>query len=111
LPKESELEEHGLLLKEFGSFPPAGKKDEPGVWDLAGNVAEWAVAENGKGKILGLSAVSPRDKRCKYTPPPAGIYGIQGGKGRVTEPETTPSASKQLQGAGPKGPAPCCMSA
>ena len=39
MAKVTELEEHGQLLKECGSFPPAGKKDEPGFWDLAGNVA------------------------------------------------------------------------
>ena len=77
MAKVTELEEQGTLLKECGSFPPAGKKDEPSIWDLAGNVAEWSVTEEGKGKILGLSAVSPQDKRCEYTPPPPGYVGFR----------------------------------
>ncbi len=76
--KIAELEEHGLLLKECGSFPPAGgETGVPPVWDLAGNVSEWTVREDGKGKILGLSAVSPGDKRCEYTPPPPGYTGFR----------------------------------
>ena len=73
----TELEKDGQLLKECGSFPPAGKKDELGLWDLAGNVAEWAVTEDGKGKVLGFSAVSPTDKRCEYTPPTLGYVGFR----------------------------------
>jgi hypothetical protein len=74
LDKASSLDEKGLLLKEAGSFPPVG---EPGVWDLAGNVAEWATAEGGTGKAMGLSALSPKDKRCKYGPPHPGYIGFR----------------------------------
>ena len=44
------------LLKEVGSFRSADTKI--GVFDLGGNVAEWATLdkENGKGKVLGGSA-------------------------------------------------------
>ena len=35
------------------------------------------ITEDGKGKVLGLSAVSPRDKRCEYTPPPPGYTGFR----------------------------------
>jgi formylglycine-generating enzyme required for sulfatase activity len=77
MAKVTELEKKGLLLKECGSFPPAGKKDQPGIWDLAGNVAEWTVTEDGKGKVLGFSAVSPTDKRCEYSPPPPGYVGFR----------------------------------
>lgn len=77
MAKIAELEANGLLLKECGSFPPAGKTSDPGVWDLAGNVAEWSVTEDGKGKVLGLSALTPRDKRCEYTPPPPGYTGFR----------------------------------
>ena len=65
------------MLKECGSFPLAGKKDEPEFWDLAGNVVEWAVTEDGKGKMLGFSAVSPTDKRCEYASPPSGYVGLR----------------------------------
>jgi dipeptidyl aminopeptidase/acylaminoacyl peptidase len=72
--KVGKLEERSLLLKECGSFPPAG---ESGIWDLAGNVAEWTVTEDNSGKVLGLSALNPRDKRCKYTPPPLRYTGFR----------------------------------
>ena len=65
------------MLKECGSFPPLGKKDKPGIWDLAGNVVEWAVTEDGKSKVLGFSAVSSTDKRCEYSPPPSGYVGLR----------------------------------
>ncbi len=77
MTKITELEKRGLLLKECGSFPPAGKKDQPGFWDMAGNVSEWAVTEDGKGKVLGLSAVSPTDNRCEYSPPALGYVGFR----------------------------------
>jgi hypothetical protein len=77
MAKIEELEKHGLLLKECGSFPPTSKKYQPGFWDLAGNVAEWAVTEEGRGKVLGFSAVSPTDKRCEYTPPQPGYVGFR----------------------------------
>ncbi len=75
--KVAELEKHGSLLKECGSFPAMGKKDQPGVWDLTGNVAEWTVTEGGKGKVVGFSAVSPTDKRCEYSPPPPVYVGFR----------------------------------
>ena len=77
MAKVTELEEHGLLLKECGSFPPTGKKDMRDLWDLAGNVAEWTITEDGKGKVLGFSAVSPTDKRCDYAPPAPGYTGFR----------------------------------
>jgi formylglycine-generating enzyme required for sulfatase activity len=77
MAKVTELEKHGQLLKECGSSPPAGKKDVPGFWDLAGNVSEWTITEDGKGKVMGFSAVSPTDKRCEYTPPPPRYVGFR----------------------------------
>jgi dipeptidyl aminopeptidase/acylaminoacyl peptidase len=35
--------------------------DQPGLFDLDGNVAEWAIAENGQGKTVGPSATRPND--------------------------------------------------
>lgn len=48
------------LLREVGSFPGDG---EPAVFDLDGNVAEWAVDEAGAGASMGLSADRPADPR------------------------------------------------
>ncbi len=64
--KIAEAEKGGLLLKEVGSFPPAG---DSGIYDLGGNVAEWCTTKNGKGKVMGLSAISPADQRYPYKPP------------------------------------------
>ena len=48
------------LLRPVGSHPGAG--DDP-VFDLDGNAAEWAVAEDGTGKPIGPSADRPEDPR------------------------------------------------
>jgi dipeptidyl aminopeptidase/acylaminoacyl peptidase len=52
-PVIKELPGKAPLLKEVGSFRSADKK--VGIFDLAGNVAEWAD-DNGKGMVLGGSA-------------------------------------------------------
>ena len=49
------------LLKEVGSFK--GRGEEELVFDLGGNVAEWAVAKDGKGEALGASADRPADQK------------------------------------------------
>lgn len=54
------IEGQRLLLKEAGSFRPAGK-----YYDLAGNVSEWAVCAEGKGAPFGLSALSNPDNRAR----------------------------------------------
>jgi formylglycine-generating enzyme required for sulfatase activity len=55
------------LLKEVGSFKCADAK--VAVFDLGGNVAEWAD-DNGKGKALGGSADVPAGERGQRTPAP-----------------------------------------
>lgn len=49
------------LLREVGSL--SGKGDDP-VFDLDGNVAEWATAEDGSGKAVGASAERSSDDRA-----------------------------------------------
>ncbi len=49
------------LLKEVGSFPGRGEAEL--VFDLGGNVAEWAVSNDGKGVALGGSADQPADPK------------------------------------------------
>lgn len=56
------------LLQPVGSHPGAG--DDP-VFDLDGNAAEWAVAEDGKGQPVGPSADRPEDPRSNDQPPAA----------------------------------------
>jgi dipeptidyl aminopeptidase/acylaminoacyl peptidase/formylglycine-generating enzyme required for sulfatase activity len=64
-PKAAELGTAAPLLKEVGSFNSAGKDDEEPVYDLGGNVAEWAVAKDGTGKKMGGSADRPADPRAR----------------------------------------------
>lgn len=48
------------LLREVGSYPGDGSGPAPHVYDLGGNVAEWAVDGSGAGVSLGASAERPR---------------------------------------------------
>ncbi len=52
------------LLRPVGRFRVSGDKDEPGVFDLGGNAAEWVTTEDGKGKLMGGSADQPADGKA-----------------------------------------------
>ncbi len=56
------------LLREAGSFKGQGDKDDELVFDLGGNVAEWAIAADGSGKTLGGSADRPADNKAANHP-------------------------------------------
>jgi formylglycine-generating enzyme required for sulfatase activity len=58
------------LLKEVGSFAGKGKEDEEPIYDLGGNVAEWVLTRDGKGKVIGGSADCPADPKANCTPAP-----------------------------------------
>ena len=73
------------LLKEVGSFHGQGKDDEEPIYDLGGNVAEWVLTRDGKGKVIGGSADCPADTRSTCTPAPEYI-GF-----RVVRGEPTPA--------------------
>jgi dipeptidyl aminopeptidase/acylaminoacyl peptidase len=85
-PKIAELEDSRLLIEEAGSFPPAirdpsGVADETvnartAIYDLEGNVAEW-TSESGVGRVMGLSAVTPKDPSIPYTAPRAAYVGFR----------------------------------
>jgi dipeptidyl aminopeptidase/acylaminoacyl peptidase len=68
------------LVKEVGSFRGQGKDDEEPIYDLGGNVAEWVLTRNGKGKVIGGSADCPADARSNCTPAPEyiGIRVVRG---------------------------------
>jgi dipeptidyl aminopeptidase/acylaminoacyl peptidase len=51
------------LLREVGTFPGQGEKDEELVFDLGGNVSEWVIAANGSPTTLGGSADRPADAK------------------------------------------------
>ena len=68
--KTKELKGSAPLLKEVGSFRGQGKDDEEPIFDLGGNVAEWVLTRDGKGKVIGGSADCPADPRSNCTPGP-----------------------------------------
>jgi formylglycine-generating enzyme required for sulfatase activity len=51
------------LLKDVGSFHGQGKDEEEPIYDLGGNVAEWVLTRDGKGKVTGGSADCPADAK------------------------------------------------
>ena len=58
------------LLKPVGTFTGEGKDNEELLFDTNGNVAEWVLTPDGKGKIVGGSADCPADPRSACTPTP-----------------------------------------
>jgi dipeptidyl aminopeptidase/acylaminoacyl peptidase len=68
--KAKELSGAAPLLKEVGSFHGQGKDDEEPIYDLGGNVAEWVLTRDGKGKVMGGSADCPADPKSNCTPAP-----------------------------------------
>jgi formylglycine-generating enzyme required for sulfatase activity len=63
--KIKELFGDSPLLKEVGSLAGAGKDDEPLLFDLGGNVAEWVIGKDGSGKTMGGSADRPADPKAQ----------------------------------------------
>jgi formylglycine-generating enzyme required for sulfatase activity len=68
--KAKELKDNAALLKQVGSFRGQGKDDEEPIFDLGGNVAEWVLTRDGKGKVIGCSADCPADIKSNCTPAP-----------------------------------------
>ena len=64
--KLAELGGIAPLLKPVGSFPGQGKPDEELIFDLGGNVAEWVLTPDGKGKVIGGSADQPAESRASH---------------------------------------------
>ena len=76
------------LLKEVGSFHGQGKDDEEPIYDLGGNVAEWVLTRDGKGKVIGGSADCPADTRSTCTPAPEYIgFRVVRGEAKPATPE------------------------
>lgn len=80
--KASELGGDAPLLMEAGKFQ--GRK---GVFDLGGNVAEWAVNGDGEGILLGGSADLPAQPECdcKAGEPYRGLRVVKGEKSTPNE--------------------------
>jgi hypothetical protein len=78
--KLGDLSGNAPLLKAVGSFAGTGKDSEELIFDLGGNVAEWAIASDGKGKAMGGSADQPTDSRAAHEAAPAyiGVRVVRG---------------------------------
>ena len=61
-----ELPGDAPLLREVGTFSGQGDRDEELIFDLGGNVSEWAIAADGSAKTLGASADRPGDAKSQY---------------------------------------------
>jgi formylglycine-generating enzyme required for sulfatase activity len=68
--KLKELPGSAPLLKAVGGFAGQGQEQEELLFDLGGNVAEWVLTADGKGKPDGGSADCPADPRSTCTPGP-----------------------------------------
>jgi dipeptidyl aminopeptidase/acylaminoacyl peptidase len=66
--KLADLSGNAPLLKPVGSFAGQGKENEELIFDLGGNVAEWVLTPDGKGKAMGGSADQPSDPRASHDP-------------------------------------------
>ncbi|HEY2461915.1 MAG TPA: prolyl oligopeptidase family serine peptidase [Candidatus Acidoferrum sp.] len=68
------------LLKPVGSFAGHGSDDEELIFDLGGNVAEWVVTRDGKGKAAGGSADCPANPKapCPAGPEYIGLRVVRG---------------------------------
>jgi dipeptidyl aminopeptidase/acylaminoacyl peptidase/formylglycine-generating enzyme required for sulfatase activity len=65
------------LLKPVGSFAAEGGEDEELMFDLGGNVAEWAVKSDGSGEGLGGSADRAADPKARYRPADLQYTGLR----------------------------------
>ncbi len=96
--KAKELKGSAPLLKEVGSFRGQGKDDEEPIYDLGGNVAEWVLMRDGKGKVIGGSADCPASPEANCTPAPEYI-GFRVVRGRSKARADSRNSSPVIVGA------------
>jgi dipeptidyl aminopeptidase/acylaminoacyl peptidase len=75
--KVAELAGNAPLLTEVGRFHGQGADGEELMFDLGGNVAEWVIAANGRGKVLGGSADRPADAKERDAAPDPAYIGFR----------------------------------
>jgi dipeptidyl aminopeptidase/acylaminoacyl peptidase len=87
--KTAELGATAPLLKSVGTFFGQGRDDEELIFDLGGNVAEWVLTRDGKGKVMGGSADCPADPKANCTPAPeyVGFRVVRGTAKPVSSPQ------------------------
>jgi hypothetical protein len=88
----AELGGNAPLLKQVGSFHPQSEKNEELIYDLGGNVAEWAIGSDGSGKTLGCSADRSADAKSAYQPAALVYTGLRVVRG-APKPAATPATS------------------
>jgi dipeptidyl aminopeptidase/acylaminoacyl peptidase len=71
------------LLKPVGSFKPVSRDDL--VFDLGGNVAEWIIGDDGKGRLMGGSADTPADSKRRQRAAAPEYTGFRVVKGAAKE--------------------------
>jgi dipeptidyl aminopeptidase/acylaminoacyl peptidase len=78
--KLAELGGKAPLLKPVGTFAGHGKEDEEPIYDVGGNVAEWVLTRDGKGKVIGGSADCAADAKanCAAAPDYIGFRMVRG---------------------------------
>ncbi len=85
----------GPLLRPVGSFQPTGGDEDALIYDLGGNVAEWTVAKDGTGQVVGGSADTPSDPKipASLRAPSPGYIGFRVfcGTSKITTAPTTAS--------------------
>lgn len=84
------------LLKPVGSYAGEGNENEDLLFDLGGNVAEWVLTADGKGKPLGGSADCPADARstCTAAPEYLGFRVVRGAAPSTPAPAPVPATAK-----------------
>ncbi|HXE75150.1 MAG TPA: prolyl oligopeptidase family serine peptidase [Candidatus Xenobia bacterium] len=75
MKKVGELAGAAPLLREVGLFQ--GRGEEELVFDLGGNVAEWVIGRDGKGKLLGGSADRAADPKAAPRDAAEGYRGFR----------------------------------
>lgn len=80
--KVKELGGPAALLKEVGRFAGAGKDGEEPVFDLGGNVSEWVVGKDEKGRKIGGSADQPSDPKARDGEASAECTGLRVVRGK-----------------------------
>jgi dipeptidyl aminopeptidase/acylaminoacyl peptidase len=73
----AQLPEPAPLLREVGSIAADVTSDEPHIYDLGGNVAEWTVAADGSGALVGRSADRPKDLSAGRGEPRTAYRGLR----------------------------------
>jgi dipeptidyl aminopeptidase/acylaminoacyl peptidase len=80
--KVAEISGRAPLLKEVGSFKAAGGGAL--VFDLGGNVAEWVIAKDGRGVVMGGSADTAADTKQRNRKAALEYTGFRVVKGAAT---------------------------